>query len=121
MKTTPFELVFGQPSRSIIAPDATTGGIVDEGSDDDQGRFHDIEHESNTARVDQKDVDSSIHEVSDEDVRVVLWQQLHNIIVCVLLVPRLIDIATNALLNIYMPNMTRRMKSRATKMYVGSL
>ena len=74
MKTTPFELVFGQPPRSVIAPDATTCGIVDErmihqeGSDDDQNRFDDVKHESNTARVDQKDVDSSIHEVSDEDV-----------------------------------------------------
>ena len=30
MKTTPYELVFGQPPRSVIAPDSTVGGIIDE-------------------------------------------------------------------------------------------
>ena len=30
MKTTPYELVFGQPPRSVIAPDSTIGGVVDE-------------------------------------------------------------------------------------------
>lgn len=30
MKTTPYELVFGQPPRSVIVPDSTVGGIMDE-------------------------------------------------------------------------------------------
>ena len=29
-KTTPYELVFGQPPRSVIAPDSTIGGVVSE-------------------------------------------------------------------------------------------
>ena len=30
MKATPYELVFGQLPRSVIAPDLTVGGVVDE-------------------------------------------------------------------------------------------
>ena len=30
MKTTPYELVFGQPPHSVIAPDSTIGGVIDE-------------------------------------------------------------------------------------------
>ena len=30
MKTTPYELVFGQPPRSVIAPHSTIRGVLDE-------------------------------------------------------------------------------------------
>lgn len=57
MRTTPYELVFGQPPRTVIAPDATIGGVMDEAvikqeessSDDDQDRFDDHMPGSNLA------------------------------------------------------------------------
>ena len=77
MKTTPYELVFGQPPRTVIVPDATTGGIVDErmihlegsSSDNDQDSFDDVKEGSNPARQGEESSNSSIHVVEDyEDV-----------------------------------------------------
>ena len=36
MKTIPYDVVFGQPPRSLIVPDVTIKGIVDENEDEDK-------------------------------------------------------------------------------------
>ena len=45
MKTTSYEPVFGQPRHSVIAPDCTVGGIMDETAIQlDQGSSDDVHH-----------------------------------------------------------------------------
>ena len=65
MKTTPYELVFGQPPRSVIAPDSTVGGVVDEtiiqlddsSSDDARHSYGNGNQEEQPSRSDSDDID----------------------------------------------------------------
>ena len=68
MKTTPYELVFGQPPRTVIAPDTTVGGIVDEVTlqhEDSSG--DEVEPGSKRARQEDGCSNGRIHEFDHDD------------------------------------------------------
>ena len=76
IKTTPFELMFGQSPCTVIAPDTTIFWIMKEtmikqeesSSEDDQDRLDDVKQASSPARQEEGCSNGSIHDVDDDEI-----------------------------------------------------
>ena len=63
MKTIPYDVVFGQPPRSLIVPDVTIKGIVDENEDEDKEEERSEGHK--VVSIGENDQDSGHVHVSE--------------------------------------------------------